>query len=468
MAMTGIIVGIAVPILVVMFLIWAARYTKAGPNEVLIISGRRSTMVDLEGMKKVVGYRIVRGGGTFVWPIRERVQRLSLELMDVDVKTPEVYTVYGVPVAVDGVAQIKIKGDDASVAVAAEQFLSRSKDDVMTTALQVTEGFMRAILGTMSIEDIYTKRSEFARRVKEAATPDLARMGLEIISLTIRNISDPRGYLEAVGRPRIAQVKRDAVIGEAEADKEAKGARYEADTKIEEARRDHEMKKAEFERAISEKKAEADLAYELQKHKTAQLVKKEEIRVGVIEKEMQIELQAKESLRREKELEATVAKPVEAERRKIETLAEAEKYRQEVEACGEAEAIRSKGLAEAEVILQKGKSEADVMDQKAEAWGQYNEAAITEMFVNILPQLASAVSEPLSKTEKIVVISNGGDSAGINRITKDVTEVIAQLPPVIESLTGVKLEEMVKRLPGIKGRLRGELKGDKNDGGEQT
>lgn len=424
-------------------------------------------MVDAEGKRRVVGYRIVRGGGTFVWPIREQVRRMSLELMDLDVRTPEVYTAYGVPVAVDGVTQIKIKGDEASIAVAAEQFLSRSREDVMKTALQVTEGFMRAILGTVSIEDIYTKRSEFAQRVKEATTPDLARMGLEIISLTIRNISDPRGYLEALGRPRTAQVKRDAVIGEAQADEEAKTFRYEADTKIEEARRDHEIKKAEYERAISERKAEADLAYELQQHKTAQLVKKEEIRVGVVEKEMQAELQEKEILRREKELEATVIKPAEAEKRKIETLAEAEKYKQEVEASGEAEAIKSKGFAEAEVVLQKGKSEADVMEQKAAAWSQYNEAAVTEMFVNILPKLAGAVSEPLSKIDKIVVISGGGNSAGTSRITRDVTEVIAQLPPVIESLTGVKLEELVKRIPGIKGRSKDEQKGGENGGEKQ-
>jgi flotillin len=447
-----VISSVAGFLLLSFLLIVAVRYTKVGPNEVLIVSGRRRSITDASGKKRTVGYRIVQGGGTVVWPIVEQVRRLSLELMNLEVKTPEVYTIHGVPVAVDGVAQLKIKGDEASIAIAAEQFLSRSRDDVMKAALQVTEGHMRAVLGTLSIEDIYTKRSEFAQKVREMAASDLAKMGMEIISLTIKNINDPRGYLEALGRPRIAQVKRDAVVGEARADEEAKTFRYAADTKIEEARKEHEVKRAEYEATINRHRAEADLAYDLQKFKTAQLVKREEIQLGIVEKDLQTELEEKEIRRKEKELAAVVLKPAEAERQRIETLAQAEKYRLEVEAQGQAEAVKAKGFAEAEVIRQKGVSEADTMAKKADAWAEYNQAAVTEMFVNILPKMAEAVAAPLAKTDRIVVISGSGNSSGASKITKDVAEVIAQLPPVVEALTGVKLEDLLKNLPALKGK----------------
>lgn len=446
---------IGIPVLVILFAIWSLGYTKVGPNEVLIICGRKREIVDAQGKKRIVGYRMVQGGGTFVIPIKEQARRLSLELMSLDVRTPEVYTAPGVPIMVDGVAQIKVRGDETSIVIAAEQFLSKSHEDIMKTALQTVEGHMRAIIGTLTLEDIYKKRSEFAQRVKDAASLDLAKMGLEIISLTIRNVSDNQGYLEALGKPRIAQVRRDAVIGESEADKEAKMVRYQADTKIEEAKRNYEMEKAQYEADVNQKRGETDLAYDLQKFKTSQLVKREEIQVGIVEKECSIELQEKEVLRKEKELAASIAKPADAEKYRIQALAEAERYRLEAEAYGQAETIRARGFAEAEVIKQKGSSEAEMMHKKAAAWSHYNEAAITEMLVNILPQLAKAVSEPLSKIEKIVVITGGDGSSGASRITRDVAEVIAQLPPVIESLTGIKLDELVRRVGGLKGNAPG-------------
>lgn len=445
----AIVFGIAI---LISFIIWGSGYTKVGPNEVLVISGRKRTVIEPPGERKTVGYRLVKGGGTFVLPIKEHVQRLSLELMTLEVRTPDVYTVKGVRVTVDAVAQVKVKGKEESIVVAAEQFLSRSQEDIMRVVLQTVEGHMRAILGTMTIEDIYTKRREFAEKVKEAALPDLSKMGMEIISLTIRKVTDDQGYLEALGKPRIAQVKRDAVIGEAEADREAQEVRFAADTKIEEARRDMEVKKAEYSAAINQRRAEAELAYELQRYKTSQRVKEEEVKVAIVEKQKSVELEATEILRKEKELKASVEKPAEAERHRIQTLADAEKYRLMAEATGQAQSTRSKGFAEAEVIKAQGRSEAETMMEKAQSWSNYNEAAVTEMFINILPKLAQAVSEPLSKTDKIVLISGNGDSAGASKVTKDVTQVIAQLPPVIESLTGVKLEDLIERIPGLKGK----------------
>jgi flotillin len=204
----NIIVGVG-SILFVLFVfaaIWASRYTKVGPNEVLVISGRKRRQTDPDGNVREVGYRVVKGGGVFVWPVFEKVDILSLELLTIDVNTPEVYTSKGVPVKVDGVAQIKVKGDDISIATAAEQFLSKTTDEIKNVAMQTLEGHLRAILGTLSVEEIYQNRDAFAAKVQEVAAGDMANMGLSIVSFTIRDIRDNQGYLDALGKPRIAQV----------------------------------------------------------------------------------------------------------------------------------------------------------------------------------------------------------------------------------------------------------------------
>jgi flotillin len=432
--------------------VWAVRYTKVGPNEVLIISGRRRIVTGPDGRRRAVGYRLVHGGGTFVWPIKEKVQRMSLELMTLEVRTPEVYTVNAIPVTVDGVAQVKIRGDEESITTAAEQFLSRSREDVMRTVLQTLEGHMRAVLGTMTVEEIYRGRQELARRVREAASEDLHKMGMEIVSFTIRNVADSQGYLEALARPRIAQVKRDAVKGEAEAEKEAQQARFQAETAIAQAQRDMELKKAEYEAEVKAKRAEADLSYDLHRYRIAQRVKAEEIQVGIVEREKLVELEEREVARKEKELQATVLKPAQVERQRTEILAEAERYRLEAEGLGRAEEIKARGAAEAEVIRMKGLAEAEAMRRKAESWGQYNEAAIIELIVRVLPDLARAVSEPLAKTERIVVVNTDAAGAGVSRIPADVARVVAQLPPLVESLTGVKLEQLLERIPELRGQ----------------
>ncbi|MBI4324770.1 MAG: flotillin family protein, partial [Chloroflexi bacterium] len=210
------VVGIVI-VIFVLAAIWAGRYTKVGPNEVLIVSGRKHRLPD----GTTVGFRIVKGGGTFVIPVVEKVDVLSLELLTIDVQTPEVYTSKGVPVKVDGVAQIKVKGDDVSIRTAAEQFLSKGTEEIKNIAMQTLEGHLRAILGTMTVEEIYQNRDAFASKVQEVAAGDMANMGLGIVSFTIRDIRDTQGYLDALGKPRIAQVKRDAQIAQAEADRDA-------------------------------------------------------------------------------------------------------------------------------------------------------------------------------------------------------------------------------------------------------
>jgi len=465
--------------------IWASRYTKVGPNQVLVISGRKHRITDPDGVARDIGFRVVKGGGVFVWPVFEKVDILSLELLTIEVRQEQdVYTVKGVPVRVDGVAQIKVKGDDISIATAAEQFLSKSVDDIMNIALQTLEGHLRAILGTMTVEEIYQNRDAFASKVQEVAAGDMANMGLQIVSFTIKDIRDTQDYLVSLGKPRIAQVKRDAQIAQAEADRDAmikssqatqagQEAKFAADTKIAEAQRDYQSNVAQYQAAVNQKKAEADLAYDLQKYKTGQLVKAEEVQVQIIEKQKQIELQQQEILRKQRELEANVQKPADAERYKVETLANAKKFQLETEAAGsaaatkqtgfaqadvnkatgiaEAEANKAKGLAQAEVIEAQGKATAEATRLKAEAFQKYNEAAVIELLVKVMPEIAARISEPLSKTEKIVIINSGnGPGGGASKLTGDVTQIISQLPPVLESLTGVKFDRLLEQVPALK------------------
>src|SRR5258706_70064 len=483
----GIIVFVIIAIALVVFIglaVILSRYTKVGPNDVLIVSGRKHKFIDPDGTERARGFRIVKGGGTFVYPVVEKVDILSLELLTIDVQTPEVYTSKGVPVKVDGVAQIKVKGDDISIATAAEQFLSKGVDDIKNIAMQTLEGHLRAILGTMTVEEIYQNRDAFASKVQEVAAGDMANMGLGIVSFTIRDIRDTQGYLDALGKPRIAQVKRDAQIAQAEADRDAmikssqatqagQEAKFLADTRIAEAQRDYQSSVAQYQATVNLQKAQADLAYDLQKYKTGQLVKAEEIQVSIIEKQKQIELQQQEILRKQRELEANVQKPADAERYKVETLANARKFQLEAEAAGaasatkangfanadvakatgiaEAEAQKARGLAEAAIIEAQGKATAEAMRQKAESFKQYNQAAVVEMIVRILPEVAGKISEPLSRTEKMVIINSGnGPGGGASKLTGDVTQIISQLPPIIESLTGVKFEKLMEQVPALK------------------
>lgn len=474
----GGIVGIAIIIVVFILFavafVYANRLMKAGPNEVLIISGRGETP------------SLISGGRRFVWPIFERVDHLSLELMTIDITTPDVPSSQGVPVTVDGVAQVKIGSDQDSMRTAAIQFLSKTQEEIKHVAHETLAGHLRAILGTLTVEQLYRDREAFAQKVQEVSGEDMANMGLQIISFVIKDISDTEGYLEALGRPRIAEVKRDATIGEAEADRDAtiesakarqegESAKFAAETKIAESKKEYEVEQAGFEQETNRRKAEAELAYTLQTNITNQEVTEQEVQVEVVAKHKQIEVQEQEVARREKELDATVRKPAEAERYKVQTLAEARQFQLQTEATGEAEAIRqkgeaeadaakAKGLAEAEILRQKGLAEAEVIRQqglseaeatlkKADAWKEYTQAAIIQQLLDKLPEVASAISAPLSKTDRIVVVSNGGDgdsSAGASKITKDVTNIIAQVPATVEALTGLDLLSTINNLGALK------------------
>jgi flotillin len=456
----------------VVLLAWGRRYKKVGPNEVMIISGWKKKVTLPTGKSEETGFRIRKGGGAFIKPLVERVDILSLEVMTLDFTTPEVYTKPGVPIVVDGVAQVKIRGDEASIRTAAEQFLGKSVDEIKQIALQTVEGHLRAIIGTLSVEEIYRNRDQFAGSVQEVAVSDLANMGLQIVSFTLKDIRDSHGYLEALGKPRTAEVKRDASIAQAEADRDAtirsaqarqagEIAKFEAETRIAEAQRDFQSKKAEYDAAVNLKRAEADLAYDIQKNKTSQALKKEEVQISIVEKEQQILVQEREIQRRERELEATVKRQADAERYRVETEAEAQRQKSELVARGEAEARRQKGtaeadvikatgVAEAEIISRKGTAEAEAMKKKADSFKEYNQAAVLQILLAALPEIAKAVAEPLSKTDRITLVSTGGDGTGASKLTADVAKIMAELPAVVESLSGVDIRKLVDSIPALK------------------
>ncbi len=479
-----VIVGLV--FLVIAFLAYiASRFKKVGPNQALIVSGRIHSYFDPVTKQRLRrGFRIVKGGGTVVIPVLERVDILSLELLTLDVLVSKAYTKEGVPVTVEGVAQIKVKGDDEAIATAAEQFLSKSAMEMKNIALQTLEGHLRAILGTLTPEQINSDRDAFAQEVQSVSAADLAKMGLEIVSFTVKEIRDEKGYLEALGVAPTAAVKRDATIGEATAQRDAaiqsalarqaaREAELAADTKIKEAEKSYKVQTAAFDAEADRNRAQADLAYALQQNISQQAVREQEVQVQVVEKKKQIEVQEQEVMRRQRELEATVVKPAEAEQLRIRTLAEATKFQTLTQAEGQAQAIRSvgqaeadatqakgvaqaevlkaQGLAQADVIRAQGLSEAEAMQKKAEAWERYGQAAILQQLIQVLPQVAAAVAQPLARTERIVVISGGGEGgAGASRITADISQIIAQVPAAVEALTGVDLVETIRNLPGVK------------------
>lgn len=448
----GIIIGVC---LLVIFLV-TTMWKRVPQDKALVVTG----------LKK----RVISGGGGFVVPLLERSDKISLENMKIEVRTEGARTEQGVDIRADGVAVIKVKSDKESILSAIEQFNTgreqQTIDIIKDTAKDVLEGKLREIISKMTVEEIYKDREKFASQVQEVAAVGLSTMGLELKAFTIRDISDKNGYLEALGKPRIAEVKKNAAIAEAEADKETKvktseserlgaEAKILADTQVAAANKEKELKVQAFREEQETAKAKADSAYEIESNKVSREVTETAMLVELTKKEKEAEIQEKEAIRREKELLATVNKQADAEVYRISKAADAKKYTElkeaeaystsvKVRAEAEAEAIRVKGEAEAAAILARGKAEAETMEKKAVAYQLYNTAAITHMVIERLPEIASAVAEPLSKTEKIVIIDNGGEGKGASKVSGYVTDIISQLPETIEAMTGFNFMDALK------------------------
>lgn len=450
-----ILIGIIVVVIGLIVFILAKQYRKVGPNEVLIISGgRKRTVIEPDGTKRKIGYRYRLGGGTFVIPFFETVDILPMDVITLSIKTPEVLTHSGVPIMAEATAQVRVDSSDRSIRLAAEQFLGLGKEGIKDVSMTILEGKMREVMGTMTVEDIFRGRHEFSEKVTEVTQSVFFRMGLSMISFALKDISDTQGYLDALSKPQVAAARRDAAIAEAETEKEAtikssdarkegEVARLAAEALIAKAEWENEAKKSASQVEVNQKKAQADYAYELERFRLSQEIKKEEAKVKLIEKEGAIKIEELEISRREKELDSTVIKPADARKQQIKAEAEAEAYRIQAEAKGKAEAIKLEGVAEAEKIKHRGLAEAETMLKKSQAWERYNQAAIMESYFNILPDLAKAVSEPLSRVDKIVLV--GGDrGTGSAKITSQVAEILAQMPEVVKSLTGVDLKKYLK------------------------
>jgi flotillin len=402
----------------------------------------------------------------------ENARELSLELMSFDVAPQQdLYTMQGVAVTVEAVAQIKVKSDPESIQTAAEQFLTKTDQNREALIRLVMEGHLRGIIGQLTVEQIVKEPEMVGDRVRTTCAADMNKMGLEVISFTIKEVRDKNDYIANMGRPDIARIQRDADVAAAEAERdtairraqaqrEAAIAKAQADqerviaetlslTKQAEAQRNLEIKKAEYLEIVKRQQAQADKSYEIQTNVMQQQVIAEQVKIQQIEKEHEILVQDAEIQRRERELIATVLKGAEIERRRIEMLAAAERQRLISEAEGHASSIRAQGEAEAEITFKKGEAEAKAMNVKAEAYQEFNQAAIVDKLITNMADVVRAMAAPLEHVDKITIVSTGGDAAGMNKITGDMAKMAAQIPALFETLSGMQMSELFSKVKTI-------------------
>jgi len=462
--------------------LFARNYIKVPPSTVAIFFGRKHTLVDEKGNKTIVGFRVIRGGAALRVPVLEQVAYLSLNIISIPLRIQRAYTKEGVAVTVEAVANVKIAGDDVSLRGAAERFLGMSTEAIKGVIFQTLEGHLRAILGTLTVEEINADRQAFAQKMTDEAALDLRKMGVNIDILTIQQISDEQGYLDALGKKRTAEVKRDAIIGEAlatrdamiksaMADQEGKTKRYEADVTIAQSLRDKESRQAEFDAAVQAKQKEAEQAGPLATAIARQRVTEQETRIDQVRKQQEVLVQEQEAARREKELLATVVKPAEAARQAAILKAEGEKQATviraeatqkelefegagqaaKIERVGRAEAAKvlAIGEAEAEVIKKKLLAEAEGLQKKAEAWKNFNDAAVINMVVDKMPELATAFATQLAGIDKINIIEMGngngaGGSGGVSKVLGTVGGGMTAMLAMLKDQFGVDIARLME------------------------
>jgi len=452
-----VIAGSLVLGLFMLMIVIARMYRKVGPNEALIRYGMGGT-------------HVYCGRGAIIFPMVQTCRELSLELMSFDVAPQQnLYTKQGVAVTVEAVAQIKVKSDKESILTAAEQFLSKEQNQREGLIRLVMEGHLRGIIGQLTVEQIVKEPEMVGDRMRATCADDMSKMGLEVVSFTLKEVRDKNEYITNMGRPDVARIKRDAEVATAEAERDiaikraeaqraAAVAKAQADqervaaetaslAKQAEAQRDLDIKKASYVDATKKAQAQADKSYEIETNVQQQHVIAEAVKVQQIEREAQVKVQEAEIARRERELIATVLKQAEIERQRIETLANAERQRLMTEAEGRAASIRAQGEAEAEIIFKKGEAEAKAMNIKAEAFQEYNQAAVVDKLITGLPDVVRALSEPLSKVDKVTIVSTGGDgAAGAYKLTGDVTKIAAQVPALFEALSGMRVSDLLNKV----------------------
>lgn len=437
---------------IILISIIMSGYVKASPDRAYIISGFR---------KKP---RVLIGKAGIKVPFLEKKDELSLQLIPIDVKTSSaVPTADYINIRVDAVVNVKISDNEVRLSLAAQNFLNKTPDYIGKVARDVLEGNTREIVGKMSLEEMVSDRQKFAELVKENAAPDLAAMGLDIVSFNVQNFEDGNGVIENLGVDNIVKIQKNAAISRAEsekeiskaqsrAQKEANDARVEAETSIAQANNELEIRKAALKTQADTAKAESDAAYEIQNQEQRKTIEAATVNASIAKAEREAELKEKEIAVREKTLEADVNKKANAERYAIEQAAEAELTRAKLQAeaekyamLQEAEGIRAKGIAEAEAIQAKALAEAEGMEKKAEAYQKYNNAAIAEMLINVLPDIAASISEPLTQIEKISIIGGGaGAENGIGAVAGNVPVVMSKLFESMKETTGVDLADIMR------------------------
>src|SRR6202167_1231467 len=461
-----VVVGLCVLALILLLGMIAKMFRKAGPNEAIIVYGFR-------------GPRVVKGHGTVIFPMVESSRQLSLELMSFDVAPQQdLYTKQGVAVTVEAVAQIKVRSDQESILTSAEQFLTKTPPQREGLIRLGMEGHLRGIIGQLTVEQIVKEPEMVADRMRSTCADDMSKMGLEVVSFTIKEVRDKNDYITNMGRPDVARIKRDADVAAAEAERdtairranalrESAIAKAQADqerviaetaslAKQAEAQRDLDIQKAQFTEQSRKQEATADKSYELQTNVMQQQVIAEQVKIQQVEKEQQIKVQDAEILRHEKELISTVLKGSEIERQRIENLASAEKSRLNAEAEGRSAATRMQGEAEASIIFQKGEAEAKAMNVKAEAYQEWSQAAVVDKLLTNMADVVRAMAEPLSKVDRITVISTGNDQqTGASKITGDMTKIAAQVPALFEALSGMKMSDLMANVKAMKPRHDG-------------
>lgn len=446
-------------------------YKKVGPDAALIVYGRRQLfgpqIKDTKG--EVTSIRIVRGGGTFVFPAWEAAEVLSLRMMTLDIDLRHVYTAQGIPINVKAVAQVKIKGETEQIIKAAEGFLGMPDHQIKATIQETVAGHLRGIIGTLTLEELYQDQKRFLERVSAEAQHDLDGMGFEVKSFVFQEIQDDQGYLNSLGAPKIQEALKNARIATAESDRAAKieeesarqqreKKRLAVDAEIAESGRELALKQAENKRQIDVAQAQAQKAGEMEA------------------KVQDISIAEKEVARQKLELNATVRERADAKKYEAERLADAEKYTIEQQAIAdrkrreeaamamkieglaraEAESAQRRqiGLAEAEAIRAKGEAEAEARRKLAEAFKLYSDAGLSIEALKVLPELAAAIAEPLSRAGNATIISHGGaegSGTGAARLSEDVVKVMTQLGPLMKQVAGINLDSFlqdVTKLPG--------------------
>ena len=453
-----IIVGVVV---IALILIVMTGYVKSPSDTAYIISGLKKEP------KYVIGRSSIR------IPFLQRMDKLMLKMISVDVKTEDsVPTNDYINVNIDSAVKVKVSSDPAKMKIAASNFLNKNEEYIRSSVVDVLQGNVREIIGQMKLEEIVQDRKKFADKVQENAAPDMAKMGLDIVSFNVQNVTDKGNVIENLGIDRVvsisksaqisrAESERDIAVAKASAEKQANDARVEAETAIAEQNNALEIKKQELKKQSDIKKAEADAAYEIQEQEQRKTIEIATADANIAKQEKEAEIKEKEIAVKEKSLDAEVKKQADAEKYARIQKADADKYEAEQRAeaekitklkeaeaiqarsIAEAEGTKAKGIAEAEAIKAKGLAEAEAMEKKAEAMAKYGKAAMTDMIIKVLPQMAEAIAKPLESIDKVSIIGGAGDS-GMSTISDNVPQVLAKTIESVKETTGFDLTEVMK------------------------